>query len=526
MKRVAILVLLVLARSAVAAPPDEAAKVYALLESSRLGEAQVIVDKQRLTPGVGPFVVGAYDFYRGAYAEAAQTLDAALSADAIEPELVTEARSMRDLARATDEVTHGFVEKRSAHFALKVAAGKDEVLVEPALEALEHALAAIGGDLDEKPPESIRVEVYGDITDLAKVSPLTVSDIETSGTIALCKYNRLMITSPRALYAGYPWLDTLSHELTHFLVTRASHNTVPIWLHEGIAKLEEQRWREPFGGSLPPILEHLLATGLRDDHLISFSAMHPSMAKLPSQEDASLAFAEVTTALQRLTAGRGPVALRKMIGALRDGGDMNHAIGAVTGQSFAAFEKSWRVWLRTRGYKLHPEIGMARLRFKKDGGKADDSDDEPDRKQTPKTQVDAKARGHVRLGTMLRSRGKLSAAAAEYERAHALLGEGHPEIAGRLGRTYLELHEWDRAIAAAQPGIVRRPESAGLRVTVGRAMLEKGDAYGAEVFLESALAINPFDPQTRCGLSKIYGDLADARAAGEKSACEILSKKD
>src|SRR5205814_631210 len=104
------------------------------------------------------------------------------------------------------------------------------------------------------------------------------------------------------------------------------------------AKLEERRWREPFGGALPPVMEHLLASGLKENHLIPFSAMHPSMAKLPSQEDAGLAFAEVTTAIQYLTEGRGPAALRKVIGALRDGSDLDRAVAAATGVGFAKFE--------------------------------------------------------------------------------------------------------------------------------------------------------------------------------------------
>jgi predicted Zn-dependent protease len=123
---------------------------------------------------------------------------------------------------------------------------------------------------------------------------------------------------------------------------------------------------------------------------------------------------------------------------------------------------------------------------------------------------------------MLRTRGRLSAAATEYERATALLGPGHPDVAAKLGRTYLELKQWDRAIAAAKPGLLRRPESAGLHVTVGRALLEKGDAAGAEPYLEGALAVNPFDPATRCGLRRVYESLHDARVGREGAACETL----
>jgi tetratricopeptide (TPR) repeat protein len=139
-----------------------------------------------------------------------------------------------------------------------------------------------------------------------------------------------------------------------------------------------------------------------------------------------------------------------------------------------------------------------------------------------KSPSEQKARGYLRLGTMLRTRGRLGAAAAEYERAQSLLGVGHPEVAGRLGRTYLELGQWDRAVAAAEPGIARQPDSAGLHATVGRALLEKGDMARAEKFLEGALAVNPYDPRTRCGLAHAYQALSDARAGRELSACETL----
>ncbi len=517
--RLAILALVLVSARVANAAPDPSARLFDLLESSRLEEARALVDAERDRGGLGPLLIGAYDFYRGAYAEATHGLDAGLAS--LEPRFVTEAKSLRELAHAVDEVTHGFVARRSEHFEIKVAAGKDELLAEPALDALERAWSAIGDDLGEKPPGPIRVEVYGKISDLAKVSPLTIAEIETSGTIALCKYNRLMITSPRALVAGYPWLDTLAHELTHYLVSRASRNTVPIWLHEGIAKTEERRWREPFGGPMPLLLEHLLASGLRDQHLIPFSAMHPSMAKLPSQEDAGLAFAEVASAIRYLTQDRGPAALRKLLSSLRDGNDLNRAIAGVTGQSFAAFERSWRDWLKSRGLKTHPELGMGKLRFKDDKTKNEEEEEDPTAKEAH-SPAEARARGLVRIGTLLRTRGRLAAAAAEYQRAEGVLGAGHPAVAGRLGRTYLELKQWDRAIAAARPGIARRPDSAGLQVTVGRALLEKGDSAAAQPFLEGALAVNPYDRQTRCGLERVYRARSDPRLAREANACAQL----
>ena len=65
----------------------------------------------------------------------------------------------------------------------------------------------------------------------SRATSLTIRQIETSGTIAVCKYHRLMIISPLAAASGYSWADTLAHEFIH-LVIQKSRNTVPIWLHE------------------------------------------------------------------------------------------------------------------------------------------------------------------------------------------------------------------------------------------------------------------------------------------------------
>src|SRR5690606_21850179 len=131
---------------------------------------------------------------------------------------------------------------------------------------------------------------------LANVSTLTVQEIETSGTIALCKFNRLMVTSPKALARGYSWLDTLAHELIHLVISEKSKNTVPIWLHEGLAKYSESLWRDGVPGlALDPASENLLASAVKKNDLVTFEQMHPSMAKLPSQEKTALAFAEVFT---------------------------------------------------------------------------------------------------------------------------------------------------------------------------------------------------------------------------------------
>ena len=109
---------------------------------------------------------------------------------------------------------------------------------------------------------------------------LTRDQIETSGTIALCKFRRMMLLTPRWVLRGYPWAETLAHEYTHYVLWKRNGPTVPIWLHEGVARYEEVRWTGAPGAELTPFMMDVLAEGLRTDRLVTFDEMHPSFAMI------------------------------------------------------------------------------------------------------------------------------------------------------------------------------------------------------------------------------------------------------
>ena len=72
---------------------------------------------------------------------------------------------------------------------------------------------------------------------------MTAEEVETSHTIAICHFNRVMLLSPACTDRGYDWLDTLCHEYVHYAVYRLGEDAVPVWLHEGLAKTLESTWR-------------------------------------------------------------------------------------------------------------------------------------------------------------------------------------------------------------------------------------------------------------------------------------------
>lgn len=525
------LLLVVLGGRALAAPPAmpaQAEHIHDLLEEWRVTEAAAEADRLASAEPEDPatlLAVGHVRFQQGDYQGALERFDRALLS--LPRGAGEEWRALRELIASTAAATRDFKEATSpdGHFIIRYS-GRDAILLPYAFSALTAARREIaehdfGGMAAFDAP--VRVEIYSEVADLARVSTLTLKEIETSGTIALCKWNRLMIVSPRALVRGYPWLDTLAHEFTHFVVSRASHNTVPIWLHEGLAKFEERRWREAPGGTLSPTMEHLLATALgRSGRLITFEEMHPSMAKLPSQADTALAFAEVASVIEYLYGRHGWDGIRQVILYLKSGASDARAIAAVTNQGFSDFQRDWKTWLRGRKLRPHPGLVPASLKFARHGkGQAATERDRDKDEDDTQEITEERARRSARLGAMLETRGRLAPAAYEYEKAQALTGPANLPVAHRLARTYLALGDAERAIAAAMPASELYPDSAGLSVTLGEAWRRKGQAENAIRYLERALRVNPFDPAPHCSLAQLY-DAKDERRAREEQACGTL----
>src|SRR5690606_6044984 len=84
-----------------------------------------------------------------------------------------------------------------------------------------------------------------------------------------------------------------------------------------------------------------LGRRVKADTLIPFEKMHPSIALLPTAEDAATAFAEVFFAIDWIHQRQGPAGLRTVMEKLRAGETDKQAVAAATGRSFASFERAW-----------------------------------------------------------------------------------------------------------------------------------------------------------------------------------------
>ena len=512
MNRFALFVLcLALASTSASAPAEPATKrgVLDLLEASlSAGEgvaAQALLDQYLTSYPRTPRVLELEvltAFYAGDYESAAAGV-VELRKHSNAP---TNLGMMADLIIDTYETTKGYETATYDNFEVRYAPGTDEILVPYAIETLKAAAEAMEVELGVKMVSPVRLEIYPDADSLARVSTLSVDAIRKTGTIALSKWGRLMIASPRALMRGYPWLDTIAHEYVHLLITKATLDRAPVWLQEGLAKLLETRWRLP-QTQLPidPAASRLLLGAAEANKLLDFDQLHPSIALLPSQRDAALAFAQVSSFMEMFYNRHGSEGVQRSLEQVTDGVDARKALAAVASSSWKGLESDWKKELAAK-----PRPPAARLLRRHLKGEATENDELADVERE-------KARKYVRLGDLLWVRSRPAAASVEYGKAHQV-APSDPIVASRYARS---------AIAAGRPGeaikplvyiLLLYPTHAPAQSSLATARLRTGRENGAAHSALRAIALNPFDPQPHCVLAELDGPAA----AHERELCTRL----
>jgi tetratricopeptide (TPR) repeat protein len=430
------------------------------------------------------------------------------------------------LAKDTQRITQDDAKLESEHFVFFYPKGKDELLAPYGLETLEKIRAALGEDLGWTPPGKVRVEVLNDANELAKVSTLTREQIRTTGTIAICKFSKLMVTSPKAVVRGYDWQDTLAHEYVHLVVSQMSHNTVPIWLHEGLAKYLESRWRGRAGLAMTPSTLALLGRRVRADTLVPFEKMHPSMALLPSAEDAATAFAEVYFAIDLIYQQHGAAGLRDVIAGLSKGMTDKRAVEAATQKSFAAFEKGWLAHLKKQPFpkELIPRSFDERKELKDDApGKDKAHGKGKDISCGVFAEVEeAEARKLAHLGELMRERNRPAAAAEEYGRAQRQVGDRYESLSNKYALALMDLGRLDEATQVLEGSLTMHPGSATSHVHLGRIALKKKAWADAQAHYLEALAADPFDEEIHVALFHVYATLGHKELAERARRAVVL----
>ncbi len=421
--------------------------------------------------------------------------DYAGAAAAVTPEVDAAFPWLMPYLQATVAATAPLVESPAvAHFQLFVPRGQ-EFLADYALPVLEKVSEHYQQIFAHRPRGKIRVEIYPDKESFSAASTLSIDTLERSGAIGICKFHRLMILSPAALPVGYRWLDALSHEYTHLMVNELTSTKAELWLHEGTARYFETSYRADPPVYLTPNQRNALLDAREKGTLIPFRRMSPSMVYLKNQEEVSLAFAQVSHAVDFMIREKKLAGFRTFLEALRKS-TFAQAFQTVYHLTPEAFETAWKgalnkeTWEKSRG-ALADEVRFDALR--------------------EEDVVGASAESRLRLGDRMRQRGQMEAALIEYDKALA----DEPDnavILLKCARTRIALDRKDEAREMLRLAVMKNPNYGTPMIELA-GMVDDREAAG---LLMEANAINPFDPRIHRMLGEIFTRQGRPEAARER----------
>ncbi len=358
-------------------------------------------------------------------------------------------------------------------------------LVEVAVAARE----ALARDLKVDLPRPLRIELVRDLFTLAAMTGLPESAAQTTGTVAVAKWGRVTMITPRAGPRGYPWADTLAHEMAHLAQTQASGDRAPLWLQEGVAKRQETRWREGRRFDDFPAADSVAAIGLDKGLGRPIDKLGASIALLPSAEQAMVAFAEVSSFVRFWVNSTGEAALPELLvrlgsatdnGSLDDGTQkdpVDEAMKGVTGASLADWNARWLTYLGTVKRDLPPGANL--------GGNLPH---------------ESEIRRGLALGEMLRRRSHAQAAQKVLGPAQKL-APYDPLLRHRLATALYALGksvEAEKLISRISRDEDLRSEFGPWMALHGRWLSEQGEAEQAAAAFHVGLELCPLDPEVAC----------------------------
>ncbi len=428
--------------------------------------------------------------------------------------------------------TAGWVEERRGRFRIRYRPGPDAVLVDDVAEILERTDRFVTPLLGSSPPGETVVELFPDVRSFIAASSLTLDDVESTGVVALSKWTRLLITSPRTRGDGYDWRSSISHEYLHLVIAANSRDRVPVWLQEGLARFLEERFetgRDAF--RLDRSSEGALARALRlerdgadpndPNRLVSFEEMHPSLAKIKvfdesgqidavaSGRRAQLAYAQVATLVQVAFTLGGEGSLAKAIAACGEGTPANVALAQAAG--LTTFPQLWERWLadlRGRGLREADVAGPAPV---VDGATPIDDD--------PVLGTRRDLANFLRLGELLAAAGRHRAALVEFGKARDPNDAESPLVGARVAASQLALGEKDSAQATLERVLDVHPDHPPSLRVLARVLSEQGRFGAAAEAVEQALSRSPFH------LPSLEQAVALRTQAGDAEAASLWSKR-
>ncbi len=473
-------------------------EIVSLIHSWKLRQARELAERENID---SPAVMGLLEFYSGNYSRARSYLEMGDLPEERESEIFS-------IINNTYLATRDFEEIESERTIIRYS-GIDKIVALYLEEIMDKAIKSLENHLNWQIEDKPVIEIYPDRESFMAASTLTEQHIKVSGAVGICKFNRMMIISPRVLQFGYRWPDTAVHELVHLFVGRISANSgVPLWLNEGFATNLEEVWRNDIS-TLKPYEINNLAEGLRSGSWVELDKMKYGMPTLDSRSEVALAFAQVKSMTRKLAELYGWETLASYLYRTRTEKD---AFQKTFGLTENEFKEIWKKDMETSGIKPLPGAADPVYSFADDPVSA------------VAQWVSETARRQVSNADRMAERGRHDLAVRIY--SDALRNDpGNSVILNRKGRSYTELGDYVKALECFEKAFGLNPSYPPPYIHAARIYIQKHNWKSAKELLLEYIYRIPFNPEARKMLLAAARESGDERTAHiEKKVIEILNE--
>ena len=215
---------------------------------------------------------------------------------------------------------------QSAHFILRFdRTVSDYGLGQQILTTLEGLYRQLSRELTSQSPGTVAVILYPD---------QTFFDITRAPSWTGALFDGKIRVPTKGLTGVTPELTaTLTHELTHSVISSLPGRGCPAWFNEGLAQLQE--------GKSASGQQKLLAQLQKENQLVPLKSLRGSFVGL-SAGAAALAYTEGLSAVEYLVARFGRAAIRNILDLMAQNYNFENAFRTALRQSAADFESAWQ----------------------------------------------------------------------------------------------------------------------------------------------------------------------------------------
>ncbi|MGM0440909.1 MAG: peptidase MA family metallohydrolase [Elusimicrobiota bacterium] len=457
---------------------EDYSQLHKLIISWQIEQASDLMEDSQDVP---PYIKGLYEFYTGNYKKALKYFNRSSPKP---DEWIKRCRN-------TIATAKNFKNLDTEYFTVRYT-GKDKVLAMYLKDFIDDAARRVYEKFGWKPDNrKIILEIYPTRDSFKKASTLTDGQIKVSGAIAICKFNRLMIASPKILTFGYHWPQTITHEYIHLIVGKITGlENMPLWFNEGLAKFYEDIWGK-HTGKISPVARNYIIDALKTDtDWVDLGKMKYGMPTLDSSDEVKLGFAQVHAMTKYIKEKYSEESIKDILYLLKDK-TANRAFGEIIKKTGEELFKEWKNYIKNASLTYTAGATLAGYSFKEE-------------KEDPISRYVAhRAETDLRLAGKFEKREKYNLSIKKYKDALEK-DEGNHVIFNRLGRVQLKAEKLEAARESLTKSIMRNPDYAPPYIHLGELYLMENNYSKAEENLLKYVYRSPFNPRVHKMLLEVY----------------------